>query len=103
MFEEIDKNGPYPTTLQGTIEPEAFAKLRKVIVKYGYIAYIPAKEANLAKRIEFLKLNENKEYMECLAQGYKDYAQKMKEATSVAIKHLDIEEANYINSEKEAR
>ena len=41
--------------------------------------------------------------MECLTQGYKDYAIKMKEATSVAIKHLDIEEANYINSEKEAR
>lgn len=59
MFKEIDSNGPYARTLQGTLEPEAFLKLRKVIVKYGYMAYVPAKEANLAERIQYLREKKN--------------------------------------------
>ena len=47
MQKEIDQNGPYPRTLQGTYEIDAFVKLYQVVLKHGYMQYQPAKDALL--------------------------------------------------------
>ena len=51
LYKELDKKGPYPLTLQGTLEPEAFVKFREVVSKHGYITYKPAKDRNRAYRL----------------------------------------------------
>ena len=51
LYKELDKKGPFPLTLQGTLEPEAFVKFREIVSKHGYIAYQPAKERNLRYRV----------------------------------------------------
>ena len=36
LYKAIDQNGPYPKTSTGTIEPEHFVKLLRVIINCTY-------------------------------------------------------------------
>ena len=51
LFKMIDENGPYPRGLTGTVEPEAFCKLRRTIVRHSYTRFMKPKEALLNERI----------------------------------------------------
>ncbi len=44
LQKDLDQTGPFPRTFQGTIEPATFARLRSVINKHGYKAFMPRKE-----------------------------------------------------------
>jgi len=44
LQKDLDQAGPFPLTFQGTIKPETFVKLRSVINKHGYKAFMPRKE-----------------------------------------------------------
>ncbi len=39
LFEELDKNGPFVRTLEGTVEPEDTVKLKQIITKHAYITF----------------------------------------------------------------
>ena len=51
LYKELEKKGPFPMTLQGTLEAEAFVKFRDIVSKHGYTTYKPAKERNRTYRL----------------------------------------------------
>lgn len=100
LFKELDQNGPYPCTLQGTVEVDAFCKLRHVIVKHGYLAYLPTKQSLLQKRLKLL--NKSKEYSLNIQKTQQAYNKIMQFVTHTAIDFLGIEATDYQASFREA-
>ena len=49
----IDKNGPYEKEMNGTLTPEAFLKLRRVIMTRAYEKYKPRKIELMEERIGY--------------------------------------------------
>ena len=51
LYKAIDQNGPYPKTSTGTIEPEHFVKLLRVIINCTYESNQRQNELNYQKRV----------------------------------------------------
>lgn len=62
LYKELDQEGPFTMSLQGTIEPLDMVKLKKIVGKHAYIAFKPTKEELMNKRLEFFKQKKMKEY-----------------------------------------
>ena len=69
LCKRVDESGPYPKSLQGTIEGPAFVKLRKVIVEHAYRCFMDQKEELMKERIEHLKKNDMKKYAQCVGKA----------------------------------
>ena len=78
--------------MHGTIEPEAFVKLRRVINKHGYKAFMPRKEELLKERISYFKQKNSGEYAKCIARASTEYAKYMKATVTLACELINIEE-----------
>ena len=44
LQKELDTEGPFAKTISGSLEPEAMLKLKRVIGKFSYLAFMPLKE-----------------------------------------------------------
>ena len=60
---EIDANGPYERTLQGTLQPESFLRLKKIINKHTYLAFVPIKEKFRGERMEAMMKKDDQTYL----------------------------------------
>ena len=71
LFKELDQSGPYPCTLQGSLEPEAYFAFAQVVHKYSYMAFVPTKEKLLQERLNLMKQKKVKEYGDCILEAGK--------------------------------
>ena len=68
MQKELQKKGPFLKNRQGTFDADEFVKLAAIINKYGYKAFLPAKEGLFEKRLGFLRQQDMRQYAQCIAQ-----------------------------------
>lgn len=73
LYKELDQSGPFPKTLAGSLEPEAFVQLKGIIGKYAYLAFIPRKEEMMEERLGFLKAKKMKEYSQTVQKAAVEY------------------------------
>ena len=103
MQKEIDQNGPYPRTLQGTYEIDAFVKLYQVVLKHGYMQYQPAKDALLLQRMELIHQKKGSEYARAIKKQRQDFGMYMITSATIASEFLDSTLELYQQSEQEAK
>ena len=101
MFKELDQSGPFPCTLQGSLEPEAFFTFSEVVHKYAYMAYVPTKEKLLKERLNYLKQKKTKEYADCILDAGKKYKSFHHATLNIALEFIDIDENCYDLSAEE--
>jgi len=70
---DIDANGPYDVTLQGTLTPESFLKFKRVVNRQTYAKFAPSKAKLLDKRLRALKANDSSKYIETISFANKSY------------------------------
>ena len=104
LFKELDQSGPYPCTLQGSLEPSAFFSFAQVVHKYAYMAYVPTKEKLLKERLNHLKEKRQKEYSDCIFDAAKQYKNFHSATLSIAIEFIGIDEQSFdLSSEEMSR
>ena len=69
MQRELDTEGPFVKTITGSLEPESMLKLKRVIGKFSYLAFLPCKEKMMEERIGYLKRNEEKNYQQMIVKA----------------------------------
>lgn len=69
MQRELDTEGPYVKTISGSLEPDSMLKLKRVIGKYSYLAFMPCKEKMMEERIGYLKNNDEKSYQQMIVKA----------------------------------
>lgn len=63
LYKTIDENGPYPRSHGvGPVEPEAFCRLHRTIMRHSYLLLIEFKEELFKERIEHIKNGRMNEY-----------------------------------------
>ena len=63
LYKTIDKDGPYPRSQGvGLIEPEAFCRLQRIIMRHSYSVLIDSREELMRERIEYFKNGKTNEY-----------------------------------------
>lgn len=62
IHQDIDKNGPYPKNLSGSLEPESLVRFKKVIAIHAYLNFMPVKEKMMQERLGHLQAKREKEY-----------------------------------------
>ena len=70
---ELDTEGPFAKTISGSLEPEAMLKLKRVIGKFSYLAFMPFKEKMMETRIDYLRKNNEKAYQETIMKAAQKY------------------------------
>ena len=67
-------------------------KLRRVINKHGYKAFMPRKEELLQERLNHFKQKNGGEYAKCIARASAEYSKYMKATVTLACELINIEE-----------
>ena len=103
LQKDLDKKGPFPLTLQGTLEPDAFVKFRDIVSEHGYRTFKPAKERNRSNRVQAYKDKNWQEYSKNISQASREYQIYMNAAIKLGYEYLGMDQAQYEESEKETR
>ncbi len=103
LYKTVDQNGPYPRGMTGAVEPEAFCRLRRTIVRHAYTVFMETKEELLKERISYLQRNMMKEYGNCIAKASDKYQRTSFEVTKLAAEYIDLDPHNFEASFKEAQ
>lgn len=77
-------------------------RLKRVIGKFAYLAFVECKEMMMRERIGYLKENKEKEYQEMIMKAAQKFAQLQFEVTRTAAEFIDLDEGNFEASMKEA-
>lgn len=99
---DIDENGPYDLTLQGTLTPESFLNFKRVVNRQTYACFAPHKTKLLEKRLRALKANDSSKYLETIAFANKTYQQYQYSVLKQCSKQISLDRSHYLQSEKEA-
>ncbi len=62
LYKELDQEGPFTASLQGTLEPKDMIKLKEIVGKHAYIAFKSTKEEMMQERLGYFKKKQFKEY-----------------------------------------
>lgn len=77
-------------------------RLKRVIGKFAYLAFLECKEKMMQRRIDFLKSNNEKEYQQMIMKAAQKFGKLQFEVTRMAAELIDLDEANFEASMKEA-
>ena len=102
LQKELDTEGPFAKTITGSLEPEAMLKLKRVIGKFSYLAFLDCKEKMMEERIGYLKNNKEKEYQQMIMKAAQKFGKLQFEVTKMAAEFIDLDEVNFEASMKEA-
>ena len=102
LQQELDTEGPYPKKITGSLEAAAMCKLKRVIGKYAYLSFLQCKEKMMHERIGYLKNKQEKEYQQMIMKAAQKFGKLQFEVTKLAAEFIDLDEANFESSMKEA-
>ena len=77
-------------------------KLKRVIGKFAYLAFMECKEKMMEERIGYLQQNKEKEYQQMIQKAAQRFAKLQFEVTKMAAEFIDLDEANFEASMKQA-
>ena len=107
MQEQLDAHENFEVLSDGTMKFDDFIAFRSIILRQMLRKFNSDKERLAVQAIDFLKKNEERNYVTNYLEMTSKYSQALMEMTDAACKHLEFDRANFagtvqsINKSKE--